>query len=183
MTDRLLQLANQPYINGTGRRCPNYNNLVINLLLVEANVRPAFMFQPIDYKDRAAAQALLAHLIDEFPPGTFQSASCNQGVIYANRNNGDFTEKVQSYKESDDHAILGEILGYPEPGAHECEGIRYGCSIEGPDDLQVYATVVTKDKSLGLVRSQFDTMAAFLKARLGVQLELDICRMPDVGSF
>lgn len=182
MSDRILQLANQPYINGVGRRCPNYYGLAINLLLVDANIRPSFMFQPIDYESPSSARALLCRLLGEFPKDNFQVADCNQGTIYANRHNNDFLQRVQSYRESDDPAILGEILGYPEPGGHECAGSRYGCSVTIAQS-SVYSTVITQKESLCLFRKQFSAISEFVKDRLGIKLDMSVNRMPSIDSF
>lgn len=168
----LLQIANVPYICGANFPVKNYNCVVINLLMVQAGIRPAFMFQPINYMDQKEAQSILNKLIDRFPPDTYKQYWCCQGQIISTNN---ISAEVQRYSDTNDPVVLGNILGYPCSG--EQYNARYACIISAPDGLSVIANMANKRSSVRKFKALFKKMRQFTKTYIGVPLFLEIFKL------
>ena len=79
---------------------------LINAILVQNDIRPAFLIQPINYAEyfdkRDKTNNILEDLKAKFPE--LLQTECNQGIILS---------KKQYLDETINSARLGEIIGYP----------------------------------------------------------------------
>jgi hypothetical protein len=81
--------------------------ILVNAILVQNNIRPAFLVQPINYNEyfekREKTDYILSELLKQFPE--LLHTECNSGIIISK----------QSYKSEiiSTSSRLGEILGYP----------------------------------------------------------------------
>ena len=104
-------------------------SILVNAILVQNNLRPAFLVQPINYNEysfekREKTDKILFELLEQFP--NLLQSECSSGVIISKQS---YKTEIISTSER-----LGEILGYPS--AKEFEYI-----ISHPDEPDVTINV------------------------------------------
>lgn len=83
-------------------------SILVNAILVQNNLRPAFLVQPINYNEysfekREKTDKILFELLEQFP--NLLHTECSSGVIISKQS---YKTEIISTSER-----LGEILGYP----------------------------------------------------------------------
>ena len=83
-------------------------SILVNAILVQNNLRPAFLVQPINYNEysfekRERTNQILKELLEQFPE--LLQTECSSGIIISKQSYS--TEIIST------SARLGEILGYP----------------------------------------------------------------------
>jgi hypothetical protein len=121
-------------------------SILVNAILVQNNLRPAFLVQPINYNEytiekREKTNQILSELLEQFPE--LLHTECSSGIIISK----------QSYKTEiiSTSARLGEILGYPS--AKDFEYI-----INNPDDpdatINIYINTVTESQPIHILANR-----------------------------
>jgi hypothetical protein len=95
--------------NNTNTNIEGIKVVILNCILVQENIRPAMMVQPIDYNERTSTDPttsnILAIIKDNFPELLHSEIYENyQGIIISKTNHNG--QKISSKK-------MGKILGYP----------------------------------------------------------------------
>ena len=122
------------------------HDLLINCILVENNVRPSLLVQPVDYKEASGSdmktKSILENIKKWFP-----------NLIHSEKYNGIYQGILISKKSYDKELIgtnhMGEILGYPcyrDYGSFNEDQIKYSTEVnvilkDGGDVVQIIANV------------------------------------------
>ena len=121
-------------------------SILVNAILVQNNLRPAFLVQPINYNEysfekREKTNQILKELLEKYPE--LLHTECSSGIIISKQSYS--TEIIST------SARLGEILGYPS--AEDFEYI-----INNPDDpdatINIYINTVTESQPIHILANR-----------------------------
>ena len=121
-------------------------SILINATLVQNDIRPAFLVQPINYNEysfekRERTNQILKELLEQFPE--LLQTECSSGIIISKQSYS--TEIIST------SARLGEILGYPS--AKDFEYI-----INYPDEpdatINIYINTITESHPIHILANR-----------------------------
>lgn len=172
----LLKAMTVAFQSGTGANRNNLFEVLVNLLLVQQGIRPAFLLQWIDYNEvyRPEIRNLIFNVINRFfEDGTFALKEIDQGVMVIDSLKLRWVASlVDSYEKRKAGAqrALGLALGYPAAGEIETEGQRYFAHILTPDGGGVMSNVCDSMESVGRFHEFYKIVRDITEKVLGIKL-------------
>lgn len=174
----IIKLFTKRFRDGAERERSNLNEVLINLLLVQQGIRPAFLLQWIDYDAvyRPEIKSLIMEVINTFfEDGTFVFKEIDQGLLVIDTLKLKWVKGlIDHYEKSDSSKALGLALGYPAAGEIDSQGQRYFAHIVTPDGGDVMSNICDNVQSLQHFKKFFERVNEISERVLGIKLQLVI---------
>lgn len=178
----LLKMMVVKFRDGAERARNDLLEVLINLLLVQQGIRPAFLLQWVDYDEvyRQDIKELILRVINEFfAEGTFALKAIDQGLLVIDTLKLLWVKRlIDKYEKSEggSERALGLALGYPAAGEIETQGQRTFAHIVTPDGGDVMSNVCDNAESVQRFRDLYERIRAIVARVLGIELKLNLTK-------